>query len=60
MIKILPRNNKEYACFCNACCDRKSAVEIKFQSQYGGGGTVIALCADCAKQLKAVLDAVEL
>lgn len=52
MITVFLKHETDYIGYCNSCCDKRADVEIKFHSEYGGGGIVIALCNDCANELR--------
>lgn len=52
MINVLQKHESPYIGTCNACCDNKGEIEIKFKSAYGGGGVVVTLCKDCIKELR--------
>ena len=60
MIKILSKDKTLHIGTCNACSERKASVELKFKSKYSTGGTVIALCNECIKELQERIDAIEL
>ena len=60
MITIIPRMDTVHIGTCNACRERKAAAEIKFKDSYNAGGTVIALCESCIKELQCVLNAIEI
>ena len=51
MITVFQKHEMEYVGYCNSCCNHRADMEIKFHSEYAGGGTVISLCKDCADEL---------